>query len=98
MALTVAKTVKSVFGNKRFVAGTITFDSSYPTGGEAFTAASVGLHSLDAVVLTERAVAKHPVYDAANGKIKLVTLVDGSELVNASDQSATVIDFHVIGT
>jgi len=37
MALTISPAVKTVFGNKRVVLGTIAFDSSYPTGGEAFT-------------------------------------------------------------
>ena len=37
MALTINPAVKTVFGNSRVVLGTIAFDSSYPTGGEAFT-------------------------------------------------------------
>lgn len=52
MALTIAK----VTGRQDYVAGnrdtkvrTITFDSSYPTAGEALTAADFGLKTLDEV-------------------------------------------------
>ena len=49
MALTVAITERTVMGNKRVNRGTIAFDSSYPTGGEAFTAANMGLKTLDRI-------------------------------------------------
>jgi hypothetical protein len=43
----------SSFGSKRASEGTITFDSSYVTGGEPITAADVGLGELDSLVLEQ---------------------------------------------
>ena len=34
-------------GNRKFVTATVTFDSSYPTGGEAISVLSLGLNRLD---------------------------------------------------
>lgn len=47
MAISVSISNFDVAGNKRHHSGTVTFDSSYPTGGESFTASSFGLSSLD---------------------------------------------------
>ena len=49
MALTVSLTGDwmSSVGNRRAVDGTITFDSSYATGGESLTAANIGLGTID---------------------------------------------------
>lgn len=49
MALTVAKVTGAdyVAGNKKIRVRDVTFDSSYPTGGEALTAANVGLKKID---------------------------------------------------
>jgi hypothetical protein len=45
MALTVAKVTGGAYtvGNKKKRTVTVTFDSSYPTGGEALTAATLGV-------------------------------------------------------
>lgn len=42
MALTPTVQFKTVFGNQRVVLGTLAFDASYPTGGEATTIAALG--------------------------------------------------------
>lgn len=47
MALTYTTDIAQFEGNKRVVRGLVTFDSSYPTGGEAFSLASIGMHRLD---------------------------------------------------
>ncbi len=52
MALTVAVTEHFTNGNKRAVRGTIAFDASYPTGGEALTAATLGLSVIDEITFT----------------------------------------------
>lgn len=49
MALTVAVSEHMVTGNKRMTRGTLAFDSSYPTGGESFTARNMGLKFVDRV-------------------------------------------------
>lgn len=41
MALTCTPAIKTVWGAHRVVLGTLAFDSSYPTGGEAFTIAEL---------------------------------------------------------
>ena len=45
MALTIAidNDTYQIMGHQRMVTGTITFDSAYPAGGEALTAANLGL-------------------------------------------------------
>lgn len=52
--LTIAKLTPNAdnigFGNVRVKVRTITFDSSYPTGGEALAAADVGLRKIHAVI------------------------------------------------
>jgi len=52
MALTVTMDSNSVQGNKKVVYGRIAFDSSYPTGGETFTAADIGLGRIDDIAFT----------------------------------------------
>ena len=46
MGLTITISDKSVFGNKKVRTGTIAFDSSYPTGGEVYTAAQFALSKI----------------------------------------------------
>lgn len=82
----------------------VTFDSSYPTGGEAVTANQFKLGTIlhmDCQVAPATGVVAS--FDRANLKIKLFwvdTTVDGAELaeVTASDdQSAAVVPVRVIG-
>lgn len=51
MALTLASLDNSIFGAKRIVTGTMDFDSSYPTGGEPLTASTIGLGTVDFIVI-----------------------------------------------
>lgn len=46
MSLVYTTVATNRFGNAKQVTGTATFDSSYPTGGEPFDVAAVGLYSL----------------------------------------------------
>ena len=52
MALTVTLDTPShnVFGHQYKVSGSIGFDSAYPAGGEALTAANIGLRVIDHIV------------------------------------------------
>lgn len=52
MALTIAAVAGAdhVTGNKRVKYRTITFDSSYPTGGESLTATDVGLRKIQSAI------------------------------------------------
>lgn len=47
MALTVTINRRSIFGNMRYVAASLLWDSSYPTGGESLTAAMLGFTLID---------------------------------------------------
>lgn len=52
MALTIATVTGAdyVAGNKRVKVRDITFDNSYPTGGESLTASDVGLKNIEQVI------------------------------------------------
>lgn len=70
MALALSSLQNASAGNMRFVTGVIAFDSSYPTGGEALTAATLGLST----VLYFQAQAKGGFvfeYDYSNSKLKV---------------------------
>lgn len=57
-------------GVERFVAGTATFDSSYITGGEALTAATLGLTRLDRLVFEAKSGYQFD-YDYTNQKVRV---------------------------
>jgi len=76
MAVSIAKVTgaDSVFGNKRVKVRDITFDSSYPTGGEPLTAADVDLKKIDFGICTIQAVGgtvnvTSVYYDTTNNKL-----------------------------
>lgn len=91
-------------GTRREVRGTITFDSSYPTGGEAVTLAQLGLTRLDwlSVETTDGYV---PAWDGSTSapKVKLFwvdTTVDGAplaEVASTTNVATVVARFHATG-
>lgn len=70
MALTVTSVTgrKESLGSKRFEIVDLAFDASYPTGGEALTAATLGFATID-FVLVEPAAGYSFEYDHANSKV-----------------------------
>ena len=70
MALTISTSEQGIMGNKRTVLGSVTFDSSYPTGGEAFDKANIGLVQLDRLMI-DPAGGYLFEWDATNAKIKV---------------------------
>ena len=91
-------------GTRREVRGTITFDASYPTGGEAVTLTQLGLTRLD--WLTVNTTDGHvPAWDGSTStpKVKLFwvdTTTDGAplaEVPSTTDVSAVVVRFHAVG-
>jgi len=91
-------------GSRREVRGTITFDSSYATGGEAVTLTQLGLTRLD--WLTVNTTDGHvPAWDGSTStpKVKLFwvdTTTDGAplaEVPSTTDVSAVVVRFHAVG-
>jgi len=99
MALTVTVVSRNVVGAQRCVVADVTFDSSYPTGGESFapsdadptasasatfTYLNVGMN--DATIADNRLVS----YDYTNEKLVLRT-AGATESAGASDQSGVTI-------
>ena len=82
--------------------GTITFDASYPTNGEAITAADVGLsvirrilcHSRSGYVVAWNGSTSAPKLVAYRQTAASSALV---EVPNTTDLSATVVDFVAYG-
>lgn len=106
MALTVSLNRPSVFGDAKVASGTITFDSSYPTNGEALTVATLGLSQVDIFLPTPAQDANGAVsvaYDHTNSKVKAYwvdTTTDGAELAevaNTTDLSGYSFRFVALG-
>lgn len=97
-----------VWGKRKVYTARITFDSSYPTGGEAVNLKQFGLPGHDACtyIFSQRAPltgAYNFVYDRTNQKL-LVFWADGTavaagalpEVANTTDLSALVVDVLII--
>lgn len=69
MALTVAIKNRLKMGNAYAVAADVTFDSSYPTNGEALAAGTFGLNNIS-LMLAETASGYMFQYDYTNAKLK----------------------------
>lgn len=75
MALTLSEVERGVVGDLRYVIMNVTFDATYPAGGESLTAADLGFTS--DVFLVTAAAALHstpttalvPVYNHATNKL-----------------------------
>lgn len=79
------------------VVADVTFDSSYPTGGEPLTAADLGMLNIEYLEATQKGVASRLAeYDYANAKLLLFTALS-TEAANASNQSTIVVRVLAIG-
>ena len=103
MALTFTKNHSGVVGNRRVWRGTITFDSSYPTGGEAVAASDFEFNlTVDHVAVGSCDDAKyHAAWDQTNSKI-ILYVEDGTSGIEAqcgstSDQSAVKVTVEATG-
>lgn len=108
MALSLSQVERStVFGDRRVRFFTVTWDSSYATGGESLTAGDVGLSRIDFVMAEPAAAAAgtaaHVVkYDYTNSKLQAFetgAAVDSplKEATAAADLSATPCRIMVVG-
>lgn len=76
----------------------VTFDSSYPTGGEAITPADLGMSNvIDATceVRAKGATVTNVYYDRTNAK--LVANAAAAEVANTTDLSTVVVRVRAIG-
>lgn len=99
MALTITEVETNIFGTARAWIGDVTFDASYPTGGEPLTATDLGL--VDVFYLTGYAAGYVLVYDHANAKIEVFQSDDAvdplDEVGNTTDLSAVTARIFAIG-
>ena len=100
LTITIPDAGRTVIGNKRLVFGTLAFDASYPTGGEALTAGDLGLDKIDHITFTSDVV---QCYWASN---KLLAYygdndagADGefAQAANTDNLSAANVGFFAIG-
>lgn len=94
-------------GNRREVIGLFNFDSSYPTGGESLTAASIGLGVLDFISFDQGQGGYVFDYDYANSKILVYQQTDPAavgganiplvEVTNTTSLATLVAKFRAIG-
>jgi len=100
LTITVPDAGRTVIGNKRLVIGTIAFDSSYPTGGEALTAANLGLDKIDHITFTSDIVQCYWASDlllAYYGDNDNAADAEFVQVANTDDISAANVGFFAIG-
>lgn len=96
MALTCVVRQNWISGDRRETITDVTFDSSYPTGGEAVTAGDLGFVTrVDHVQGNQATGGKSVAYDATNKKLLVFT--GGTEATNASDQSGVTVRLRAAG-
>lgn len=93
MALTISSLRRGSAGDKRFVSGLITFDSSYPTGGEALVPNDVSLHTIETISF-ENTGGFNFEYDYSGQKV----LVRVPGIAIAAAGAATLDDYALTGT
>lgn len=106
MALTYTTTKTNYVGDQKIVYGTVTFDSSYPTGGESFDETQIGLHRLDFLTLNQGEDGFVFHWDKANEKVMAfgqeptnatAGVIGLSQVAAATDLSNAVIEFQAFG-
>lgn len=99
MPITATITDHWVEGNKRKTRGTLAFDDSYPTGGEAFTARLFGLSTVEGLQIMPRGGMILEVFYAAKLIVAKVASVGGTtEVPNATDLSTfTAVPWEASG-
>lgn len=94
MALTVAQALNTVVGNQRMTVTSVTFDDSYPTGGEALTAADLGLNVIDqAIVYATSGYAAEWA-----GDLLVVYASAGTEVTDATDLQTLTVQVLAFGS
>lgn len=101
MAISAASVDSNVFGSRRVTVTDVTLDSSYPTGGEAITAAQLGLSTVLFAFCNVKAVSgtvnvANAYYDSANSKIKVYDETP-AEVANAASLASVVIRVMAYG-
>jgi hypothetical protein len=88
-----------VVGNRKEWLGTITFDSSYVTGGEPLTASDFGMANIEFVGVGGLSLAGRGVtYVSATKLLKVYVTSTDTEVANGVDLSADSVQARVVGT
>lgn len=103
MAVTIATPTHAaqpiVAGNVRMTIRDITFDDSYPTGGESVSASDLGLQNVLAAIPVVRTAGTGSVtavqYDVENGKLLAYTAA--AQVANTTDLSAVTVRVIAFG-
>lgn len=102
MALTVTNRRTTVFGNKRVATATVTFDSSYPTGGETLLASDFGLtrfeHVSTAISTDDGSVIAAWNSDEDTPTLQAFDPTTGAEHTDTTDLTDLAVDLFVIGS
>lgn len=101
MAVTATKVIDEVPGATHMISGTITFDSSYVTGGEPITPTILGAPYAGTIVWlvatgvrgVAGTVCTGVQFDATNQKLLVYNLTAGAETANATNLSTLVVDY-----
>lgn len=101
MAVSATINDQTVWGDKRVTFTSVTFDNSYPTGGEPITAAQLGLSRVDFALCNIKAVGgtvnvANAYFDQANMKIKIYDETP-AEAGNTSDYSTLTVVVMAVG-
>tara|TARA_R100000084_G_scaffold105454_1_gene62892 strand:- start:92 stop:415 length:324 start_codon:yes stop_codon:yes gene_type:complete len=106
MALTItnpgtSRDVQGVMGDIRYTIKDITFDDSYPSNGEAITAADFGLEEIFIVLISQKSDGYVTQFDYSNSKFEIYEAgADGAaldELGNTADASGIAIRCLILG-
>lgn len=101
MTATFSVTSRNITGTRRTHVVTMTFDDSYPTGGESYTAADLGLGRVEGVAVATGAGGYVAQVDSVNSKVELYEAgADGGpldEFANAGDASAITVGLIATG-
>jgi hypothetical protein len=92
-------------GNRRETYGTVTFDNSYLTGGEPFTARDIGLNNIERVNVENSAgyqiawnrSASAPTLIVYQGDNANASPAPGVQVPNTTNLSAVVATFRAVG-
>lgn len=98
MALSFAESSRSVWGDKREVVTVVTFDSSYPTGGEAITPSQFGLVAIEYVDANPLVSVDNDVYwDQANSKLFVTVRSTGAQVADTTSLATLTAQLRIVG-
>ncbi len=101
MAIAISNEDRTVMGDRVVIFATVTFDNSYPTGGEAIANTDFsGLNQIDFIQCSAPSIDDQAinsvVYVRSTGKLMVIDAA-GAQEGNATDLSSTTMDIVVFG-